>query len=101
MNDARLSGVARLPEGKRWIKVAEGLSITTLLYVKLYAENSNSLSGGFVSHKFVGLNDKLITHSMNRNDVFRIVRRVFDFLPQLGDVHINGAREREAAVAPD
>ena len=38
---------------------------------------------------------------MHRNDVFRIVRRVFDLLPQLGDVHVHRARQWEAAVAPD
>ena len=32
--------------------------------------------------------------------IVQIVRMVFDLLPQLCDVHVYGAREREAAVTP-
>jgi len=43
---------------------------------------------------------KLVAEPLNRHDPGRLLRSVFQLLPQTGDVHIHGARERSAVVAP-
>src|ERR1044071_1788126 len=44
---------------------------------------------------------KLVADAMNGDDVVRVAGSVFDLLAELGDVHVNGACERQALVAPD
>ena len=46
------------------------------------------------------LTGELITDSMERHNIAGIIRTVFDFLAQLGDVHVYRSREREVLVAP-
>ena len=48
-----------------------------------------------------GLFDEAIAESVKGDDVPRLGRVGFDFLPQPGDVVVNGARNRSAVIPPN
>src|SRR5947209_279397 len=44
---------------------------------------------------------ELVADAVDGDDVARVGGRVLDLLPQLRDVHINGARQRQPFITPD
>src|ERR1044071_1112623 len=48
-----------------------------------------------------GLAEELVSRAMHRDDVVRVSWRILDLLPELRDVHVDRARQREVLVPPD